>query len=358
MRELYSILHAAFEREVPEGVLNPPSWRFLSDVATKQGVASVVNDGLQFLFEYAPDKVASVEKEKSVKYDLFGQCLYVEKQYIEQWECAKLFAEQLFEKGIRVFVLKGFAISQVYPVPDHRFCCDLDCYLMMGHSPAYSMGNRVSLELGYSISTHYYKHSKIKVGSLMVENHQFYLPVKGDLRSRKLNSFLFSIIDNRESSSICGTKLLSPSPMFNAIYVLAHAREHFLNECITLRHICDWGCLIKSLSSKGDAFWSEWKKNCKSFGLLEFGYSMSRLATKVCGIAVPFDCPVDNDVDDLVLEDIFRERPQIKFGFARRIQLVRNLLSSGWKFREFSDRSSFGFVFRRIWGFLIDKEHG
>ena len=356
MQELLDILHAAFEKEVLEGVIGPPDWRLLSDVAAKQGVAALVNDGLQYLFEHAPDKVASIEKDRPVKYDLFGQCLFVEKQYIEQWECARLFAEQLYQRGVRVFVLKGFVISQSYPIPEHRPCCDLDCYLMKEQSPAYDTGNQVASQLGYIVDDRYYKHSKINVGALMVENHQFCLPVKGDPRSKRLNRFLLSIIDNGESRFIGDSKLLSPSSMFNAIYVLAHAREHFFNESITLRHICDWGCLIKSLSDRGDAFWGEWKNHCLSFGLLEFGYSMSRLATRVCGISVPFDFPEDNGIDDLVLGDIFAERPPIKRGFARRVQLVRNLLLSGWKFKAFSDYSAVGYAFLRIYGYLFDKK--
>ena len=240
MKELIFLLNCAFGNEV-EGVGIPlSSCPSVVNVAIEQGVAALVNDGIQYLYENHSEFTDIFERDKSIKYDLFGQSLMVEQEYAEQWRYAKKFAKSLDEYGIRVIVLKGFALSCLYPVPEHRPCSDLDCYLVRGQSPAYKAGNDIAAELGYSVNTDYYKHSKIRVGSLMVENHLLCLPIKGDSRSKKLNKFLLSIIDDGELSFIGDSKLLSPSPMFNAIYLLAHAREHFFNEGITLRHICDW----------------------------------------------------------------------------------------------------------------------
>ncbi len=354
---LFQTLHYSFNEAIDSRF--PPSefdWKEVSDLAISQGVGGIFYDGIQKLYDNNSEGIAAIEKDKSIKYDLFGQSLQIEKDYAGQWKNAKKFADGLADFGIRVFVLKGFAISSLYPIPEHRPCSDLDCFLIKDQSPAYDDGNNVSAYLGYRVIADYYKHSKIKVGSLTVENHQFCLPVKGDPHSKGLNRFLLSIIDDGELRYIGDSKLLSPAPMFNAVYILAHAREHFFNEGITLRQICDWACLMRSLSDEGNAFWDEWKEHCSKFGLLAFGYSMSRLATRVCGISVPFDCPADEGVDERVLEDTLRDREKPKRGMGRRVQLVRNLLSSSWKFREFSERSAFGFVFRRVWGYLFERD--
>lgn len=352
-----NILHLAFN-VTADSCCFPSDfdWKTVSDTAIAQGVCGLFCDGIQKSYNSDLEYASFFEADKSIKYDLFGQCLLIEKDYAEQWKYANEFADGLDEYGIRLYVLKGFTISSLYPVPEHRPCCDLDCYLVKDQSLAYDDGNKAAVKLGYKVRDHYYKHSKIKVGTLMVENHQFCLPIKGDPRSKRLNEYLFSIIDDGESRYIENSKLLSPSPMFNAIYILAHAREHFFNEGIMLRHICDWACIMRSFSGKGIEFWNEWKERCSSFGLMAFGYSMSRLAKKICGTAIPFDCPSDEILDEKVLADVFRKHEEKKRGMVRRVQLVRNLLSSRWKFREFSDRSAYGFVFRRVWGYLVEKD--
>ncbi len=354
---LFQILHYSFNVARDSCIIPFEfDWKEISDLAISQGIGGIFYDGIQKLYDSNSEALTAIEKDKSIKYDLFGQCLLIERDYAAQLKNAKRFAYDLADYDIKVFVLKGFAISNLYPIPEHRPCSDLDCFLIKDKSPAFDDGNLVAAYLGYGVKANYYKHSKIKVGSLIVENHQYCLPIKGDPRSKKLNRFLLSIIDDGELRYIGDSNLLSPSPMFNAIYILAHAREHFFNEGILLRHICDWACLMRSLSGEGEVFWDEWKRHCTSFGLMAFGYSLSRLATRVCGVEVPFECPADNGVDDKVLEDVFRARGEKKRGMMRRVQLVRNLLSSRWKFREFSDRSALGFTIRRVWGYLMESD--
>ena len=331
-------------------------WSRILQDSSGQGVAALIFDGIQKVYDTAPGSLSSLEQQRTVKYDLLGQCLQTEKDYSSQWGNARMLAEQMDAEGIRLYVLKGFALSSFYPIPEHRPCCDLDCYLLSDGKPAYGQGNRIAAKLGYRVKAFYYKHSKIRVGSLTVENHRCCLPIKGDPRSKRLNDYLLSIIEDGSLRYIGDSKLLSPAPMFNAVYVLAHAREHFFNERITLRHICDWGCLLHGLGSEGEDFWNEWKTVCSSFGLLGSGYSMSRLVGTVCGIRAPFQCPADPGVDRKVLEDVFRSRGKKKTGLARRVQLVRSLLSSQWKFRAFSDRSALGFTLRRVCGYLFEKD--
>lgn len=353
---LLPVLHAAFGEIREDLSTSQDSFDIPVDYAFEQGVAAISLDGWQKLYDNHYDLIAPFGVNVYLNRDLFAQTLLIENEYSEQWKNAQLFAEEMEEQNVRVFVLKGFAISRLYPIPEHRPCCDMDCFLLSEGKPAYDIGNWIAFKSGCSVNAHYYKHSKIKVGSLIIENHQFCLPVKGDRRSKELNAFLLSIIDDGELRHIGKSKLLAPSPMFNAIYVLAHAREHFFNERITLRHICDWGCLIRSLSDAGDAFWDEWRRHCSKFSLLEFGYSMSRLARTVCGFPIPFLCPENDALDKRVLEDILKPSVKKKNGFSRRIQLVGNLLSSRWKFKAFSNRSAFGFALRRIWGYLVEKD--
>lgn len=53
----------------------------------------------------------------------------IERRYGQQRRRAAELAAAYAEAGIRTVVLKGFAVSRLYPVPEHRPCGDLDCFL-------------------------------------------------------------------------------------------------------------------------------------------------------------------------------------------------------------------------------------
>lgn len=139
------------------------------------------------------------------------------------------------------------------------------------------------------------------LSGLTVENHQFLLPVKGSGKAKKFERELREWIDDGQNDYIGDSRLKATSSFFDAVYVLAHAQEHFLNEGIILRHICDWAMVLKAHADKMD--WEEWKLVYKEYGMLSFGYAMSRLANRICGIEIPFDCPMNGKADRRLLDD-------------------------------------------------------
>lgn len=139
--------------------------------------------------------------------------------------------------------------------------------------------------------------------------------------------------------------------------MLAHAQEHFLNEGVILRHICDWAMVLKAHGDTVD--WNEWKRVCEVYGMLAFGYAMSRLAFRICGVNVPFDCPKDDDADRRLLDDTLYRKNEgngNRSDMQVRIDLVKNMLRNNWKYRLFSDTNPLMFCGRRVWGYLFDKD--
>lgn len=93
----------------------------------------------------------------------------------------------------------------------------------------------------------------------------------------------------------------------------------------------------------------------KEFGLLEFGYAMSRLAIKVCGVEIPFDCPTSDKADALIPNDILNPKhSNTHSNNARRLKLLTNISRNSWKFRYFSDTNALAFACKRIWGYLFE----
>lgn len=329
-------------------------WQCLFDIANRQSVSAICLDGLQNIVS-GNELLLSIPKHLKVQW--IASSMRQERKYAMQWDAAKLFAELYCEHDVQTFVIKGFSLSEMYPKPNHRQHKDMDCFLVHNGNCAYETGNIIAEENGLKVNCQYYKHSKILFHGLTIENHQYLLPIKGSGKTKKFERDLRYWIDDGHNDYIGDSRLKTTSPFFDAVYVLAHAQEHFLNEGFVLQHICDWAMVLKKYTKTID--WQEWKRVCNEYGLLPFGYAMSRLANKVCGVAIPFDCPHNDKADRLLLNDTLYRKTNAegsRSDMQVRIDLVKNMFCNSWKYRMFSDTNFFIFFARRVWGYLFDKE--
>lgn len=340
------------------------------DNAIVQGVESIANDGLQKAYESIPSVAESLDRpeNKSVKYDWFGQALSAEVKYDKQLKAATELSALWASHGIRPVVMKGFAYARFYPVPQHRYCSDLDCYLF----DRWEDGNALVEKAGVKVRREFYKNSSFTFKGLFVENHRFCSPVRGGKRRKEYELFLRGLFDEGPLVPLEGTDFLCPPPMFDTVFFMSHAQNHFLAEGgIQLRHVCDWAMLMRAYADVLD--WGEFLANCDRFGLRKFAESMSRVARRVCGVKIPFECAGEaceevgseasdaplSDADAALLEEIMNptcERVEFARGWRTRWQLIRATLKSGWKFRLFSDQSMLGSLLGTAWAFLFEKE--
>lgn len=330
-------------------------WTEMYAVASRQGVSSICLDGLKKQLQMTD----SLEIGKNVKLQWIASAMKQEQSYGMQWQAAKLLADIYSRNNIDTYVLKGFSLSRLYPQPTHRACTDMDCFLLDRDTRqnAYGKGNKMAAQVGLSVDSSYYKHSKIGLRGLTVENHKFLLPVKGSGKAKRFERELRSWIDDGHNEYIKGSSLKATSPFFDAVYVLAHAQEHFLSEGIILRHICDWAMVLQAHADSVN--WDEWKRVCREYGMLSFGYAVSRLARRVCSVAIPFDCPEDEETDRRLLDDTLGRKHGSDSGRSNmqvRIGLVKNMLGNSWKYRMFSDTNFLVFCGRRVLGYFFDKD--
>lgn len=162
-------------------------WECLWKMTIQQGVSSICLDGLQRL-EARNDGQAAISKPLKMLW--IASVMKQERAYHGQWEAAKALAELYGKHGVDTYVLKGFSLSRLYPIPEHRPCTDMDCYL----KGEYEEGNRIARENGLTVDCSYYKHSKILLRGLTVENHQFLLPIKGSGKAKRFERELRSWI--------------------------------------------------------------------------------------------------------------------------------------------------------------------
>lgn len=203
----------------------------------------------------------------------------IEHRYGQQRRRQRNWLRAYAEAGIRTVVLKGLAVSRLYPVPEHRPCGDLDCFLCGD----YERGNRVAEQVGAEVKRDFYKHSHIVFRGLTVENHRFCTAVRGSRRAKRFERHLQRLLAEGPLSCIPETALLVPPPDFNALFLAKHALSHFLTEGISLRHLCDWAVFI---DREGDAVdWTAFRKVAAEDRLLRFAEILSDLSVRYLGVA-------------------------------------------------------------------------
>lgn len=313
LKALEGLLGIAFGRTGPEAgevaarILDAAGrcgWDAVADLAAEQGVAGLVSDGLQYLYDNCPGAENSLPADK-LRYDLFATTLSRESEWARSVDSASRLAAIFAAGGLRTVVLKGAAFAALYPEPSHRDFGDLDIFLLNAEGEcACEAGNALMEKAGIAVDRSYYKNSSFRFEGLEVENHRFCTPVRGSASRKHFERLLQGLLkdggliplggpDHAHADSeasipnegadgtgakgfacacnSCGTGasgggdsgtrqaesaapgqyvLYSPPPLFNALLCLAHARFHFLFEGgITLRHVCDFAACIRGLAN-------------------------------------------------------------------------------------------------------------
>lgn len=136
------------------------NWKTVMDLSNRQEVNAIAFDGYQAIHDTKAED--GITKHDLLKW--LGQTVSLERQYKIQYAAAVRLAELYELNNIRTFVLKGFSIACCYPIPSHRFSCDLDCFLATKktgqESIAYDLGNSLMESNGIPVNRDYYKHSE------------------------------------------------------------------------------------------------------------------------------------------------------------------------------------------------------
>ena len=299
MEALFKLIRVALGGEVPAGRLEGADWPALVALATEQGVAALAYDGLQKCYDADPSLSLPLDRElKAVKYEWFGSTLNVEMEYDKQWKAVSALGSLFADAGLRTVVLKGFALGACYPVPQHRYSCDFDCFLM-GSGPAtdrsaFELGNQAVEATGVKVDRSFYKNSAFSLKGMKVENHRFLTGWRGSARWKRFELELEQMLEVPGAlRPLPETSLLVGPPLFNALFLTRHAQVHFLiEEGISLRHICDWAMFLRRYGPSLD--WQAFLSCCARYGMDRFAGSMTRLAGYVCGVPVPSAAAFDH----------------------------------------------------------------
>lgn len=318
-------------------------WEKLYNVSQKQEVVA-------FAFEALKDMDLKPAKALLLKW--ISLSILIEKNYKRQERATTALADKFAESGIRTLVLKGLAISRCYPIPYYRQCGDADIFLVKGKENACEQGNKTVETLGIAVNRDYYKNSSFTFKGLHVENHRFCTQIRGSKRTKKLERILETMLFQEKTEQISDTDMEIPCAMFNALFLTEHAKNHFLREGISLRHICDW--MMFRLKYADCLNWSIFENTVKEFRILQFVQSMNHVADFI----MHGKDNVLDEKDKLFLNDTLSERVSTssqEFSLAGRWILIKETVKSQWKYKIFSDVSMAQWLLQSCLGYFFDR---
>lgn len=322
-------------------------------LARKQGLGAVVLDGIEKLRAQGEN---TCMPEKSVLTQWIGEVLQDESAVAVQQNSASKMAYVFHNNDIKTYVLKGLVIAECYPKPSHRRSADMDCFLQPSEEKfdAWELGNQLMEDAGFEVKRDYYKNSTIYIPGLMVENHQFMTPYRGNKRMTRFETQLQNMItSDKGKDKFEGTYLYRPPVMMSALFLIEHAYSHFLHEGLTWRHILDW--MMFSKKHKDEIDWHEFDGYLDEYGFRKFYDSYYRLGKYLLGEVPETDL---TEKDNRMLNDVWDDLDlhESDHGLKGKLALAGNTWRASWKYRYFSEISMLHALWIQVKGFLFMKK--
>lgn len=232
-------------------------------LAEEQAVVGLVAAGIEH--------VEDVKVPQQVALQFAGQTLQIEQRNLAMNDFVGKIVERMRVAGINTLLVKGQGVAQCYERPLWRSCGDID-FLSSGENYQKAAQFLTPLSINTTEANPYTQHQAYSITNWEVEIH-------GTLRSglwkrldREIDKVQGDILyRGRVRSWVNGrTQIFLPGIDEDVVFVFTHILQHFFQEGIGLRQICDWCRLLwvhkdiidqellgKRLCSMG--IMSEWK---------------------------------------------------------------------------------------------------
>lgn len=332
------------------------NWNAVEVLAKQQGLMCIMYDAVQ---ELKCLRGSSQENIPPLTTWLrwIGEVQLEEARYNQQWVESCKIAQLFHQNGIRTYVLKGMVMAECYPKPHHRVSADFDCFLLSEEDDSYVWENAnklVEKEYG-DVDRAFYVHSSFHLLGLMVENHQYFVPFRGNNILRRLEMYLQSEMRNHKhlpSDFFPQTSLCRPPVMVSALFLIEHAYSHFLHEGLTWRHVLDW--VMFSRKHKDEIDWKEFDSRIDEFGFRKFYDTYWRLGQYLLGEIQDSSFTFH---EEKMLADVWAQLDlhESVRGFKGKLALVGNTWRARWKYRYFTNITWFTALWIQVKGFLFEK---
>ena len=334
-----SLLRNALNPDLTIEIPSDTNWEEALDFAISQGVLGVC-------FEAVEKLPANQRPALEMLMQWYGhteqQCSLYERTWAVAHKLDRLWAAE----GIQAIVLKGRSIAQYYPVPSHRYSCDLDVFIEHDWERACELLEKKGVRLEREV----YKEVEFSLDGVYVECHRYITPVRGNKHLQKVERYLRSLLRCELRTCFEGTSLACPPLMFNAILFVEHALGDFQQGNLTLKHLVDWVLLRRQ-----NVDWNIFETRCKEFKFDRFLALINALADVVEG-KTSYDTLSSSyrEAFDEIFIDKESEKPSS--WFLRRVNVFWDIIKNGKKFSKYGYTSMPSFLFHSMWSHFFDKE--
>lgn len=307
-------------------------WPKVARLAHKQGVDALCFDAMSML-----DPCRQPDKDMLLKW--LGQVSYMENCYESYRKTLDELAAVYESNGIEMMLLKGYGMSLLWPVPQHRPTGDIDVYFGDKWNEADKLVGR---SLGVEVEDIHEHHTTFSYKGIHVENHYDTVNTKSTVSGKWLEKVLKGLARNGERIKIREASCYLPSAQFNAIFLMRHLGSHFCGSSVSLRQVLDWGFFMRENCGRVD--WQEAMKVLKQIGIDRFFHQINAICVDYLGF--DFDIAIDREekLEKRVFEDIVspeyeavdRRASRGKGVFDRILSgcfRIRRFLANSWKRR-------------------------
>jgi len=354
------------EKEYEELLALPiAQWKASMALAERQGMAAIVFDGVQRLYDIYGKEICAAKNQYAEwtqwVFTYTGVMSQYEQRCLAQRAAIAELAGIWAKEGIKMMVFKGQANASFYPKPEHRATGDIDCYLF-GKA---DKGDDILSKWGAKVDNSWYRHSKISFKGEIIENHRVMGHTRGSKKKKDMEEELKRMAHERvEGLEMKDEGLgcaLIPSAQFNACFLTYHGLHHFLTEGLRMKQILDWAMFLYCEQDKVD--WPAFNDFCERYKLNRFAAAMNYIATNYLGINLKHDGIIADGTyaEKLVHSTLYGDDYLFNSGksdWIVRWLLVKNMFSRDrWKYRDIAQEN----VWKHLWdnakGFLMKEEN-
>ena len=316
-------------------------------IASAHGLSAIAFDGLEKALDSNPERRNEIPKTLLLQW--YGQCIHQTGLFKKNWKAACSLSSLLREHGIEAVVLKGRSIAQYYPIPEHRYSCDLDLFLA---GDDWERACEILEAKGIWLEREVYKEVAFSFEGVHVELHRYITPVRGNKTLLRFEKYLRNILKASPKMYFEGTRLVCPPLMFTVMLYIEHALGDLLHGKLTLKHVADWVVLRKLEIDR-----AEIEARCRDFGFYRFLMLMDDLADAVEGKVETASLPSSYRG---VMESFFvipsSVNKEKNSWFAGRVSLFFDIIRNRRYFSRFGYCSMERFLLTAVRAHFFDKE--
>lgn len=325
-----------------------PDWSAVQALATRQGLAAVLLDGI--------DRLPETERPpKALLLQWIGETIQSYEYRYELYRRAIAELASFFNgHNFKMMILKGYACGLNWPKPEHRPCGDIDIWLFGKQK---EVDDLLEKEKRINIDNSHHHHTVFNWRGFMVENHYDFIEV----HYRKSSAALEAVLkekgqDDKLYTSLNGEKINVPSPNLHALFLTRHAIEHFASEVITLRHVLDWAFFVRAHGK--DVDWNWLLCILERFGMTPLFQIINAICIEDLGFEASMFPKGEVDakmkvrvLNEILFPEFIEEQPA---GFIPRILFkYRRWQANGWKHKLCYKESRCSAFWSGVWNHLL-----